>query len=402
MRFPYQLPAILLGIAAIVVHPLVVAALEGTEINEIAKQTTILIRGQNPGSGVIIDKQVDTYYVLTAKHVVATADEYKIVTPDESEYPLNYSAVRSLPDVDLAVVQFTSPQSYQIAELGNSDTVTEGDPVYIAGWPTSGEAIPHVYQFITGHISGLSPRMLTGGYRLIYTNVTRIGMSGGPVFDSNGQLIGIHGQAEGREIYLPDYEADPLVERAGFSLGIPVNIFLQLALRMGFHLTGVSDRPIPSSPDRGRPTFFAESLRLVDASTPNDIERRPSHYYFTINLPEAAAKPLQQVTFEQILGVDYPRFSVRDSQAFEGTREDRGAELPLGLVVTDPPSRTVTVTFDPPVSPGRQITIALRATHNPRDGIYQYRVTAFPADGETAQGQTLGIGRFQFRKPEPF
>ena len=54
----------------------------------------------------------------------------------------------------------------------------------------------------------------------------------------------------------------------------------------------------------------------------------------------------------------------------------------------------VTVTFDPPIPPGRQITIALNAT-NSRDGIYIYEVAAMPPE-TTGLGQRIGIERLNF------
>jgi hypothetical protein len=53
---------------------------------------------QNPGSGVIIARQGQTYYVLTAEHVVATEDEYEIITSDGKKYRLDYKNVKKLPD----------------------------------------------------------------------------------------------------------------------------------------------------------------------------------------------------------------------------------------------------------------------------------------------------------------
>ncbi|MEY3222365.1 MAG: hypothetical protein RLZZ203_1221, partial [Cyanobacteriota bacterium] len=38
---------------------------------------------------------------------------------------------------------------------------------------------------------------LTGGYELVYSSITFGGMSGGPVLDSQGRVIGIHGRTEG-------------------------------------------------------------------------------------------------------------------------------------------------------------------------------------------------------------
>lgn len=135
-RFNVLLPALTVGTALVMVQP--AQALSGAEVNQIAKESTILVKGQNPGSGVLVGKKENTYYALTAEHVVATPDEYDIVAPDGTEYVLNYQSVQKLPNVDLALVSFTSQKSYQLAKLGNSDQLTEGDKVFIAGWPSSG------------------------------------------------------------------------------------------------------------------------------------------------------------------------------------------------------------------------------------------------------------------------
>lgn len=66
---------------------------------------------------------------------------------------------------------------------------------------------------------------------MVYTNVTRAGMSGGPVFNDDGKVVGIHGLAEGREVVLPGYQGDRSVIKAGFNLGIPINTFVRLSKR---------------------------------------------------------------------------------------------------------------------------------------------------------------------------
>ena len=72
--------------------------------------------------------------------------------PDDSRYPLNYSTVKKLSGVDLAVVQFTSSKSYSVAKIGNSDSVTEGKAAYVAGFPVATAAINRsIYQFTDGN-----------------------------------------------------------------------------------------------------------------------------------------------------------------------------------------------------------------------------------------------------------
>jgi S1-C subfamily serine protease/Tfp pilus assembly protein PilF len=195
-------------------------------VHKTASQITVLIGGQNPGSGVIFAKTGNTYYVLTAKHVVNTPDEYEIIDADKKRYPVDYGKVKKLANVDLAVVQFTSNQAYPVARLGNSQQVQEGDGIFVAGWPVPDAAITQPTRVVTrGEIAGLQ----TGGadgYELVYNNTTSPGMSGGPVFNATGEVIGIHGRASGSQ------------ERGktGLNLGIPINLFLRLAPQTGLNL----------------------------------------------------------------------------------------------------------------------------------------------------------------------
>jgi WD40 repeat protein len=237
------LSAALIGSSAIVVVQPQIAipqTVDEQAIAAIAKESTVVINGQNPGSGVIISRKGNTYYVLTAKHVVATEDEYEIVTSDGTKYPLNYSSVKKLPGIDLALVEFTSDKNYPMALLGDSEATTEGATVYISGWPHPGRAITQrIYQITKGSISGRPLESLDNGYDLVYTNITRSGMSGGPIWDTQGRVIGIHGQAEGEQIINP--EGNTIAVKSGFNLGIPINTFLKLAFQNGIDLSYLQD-----------------------------------------------------------------------------------------------------------------------------------------------------------------
>ncbi len=393
-----KLPLILLGISALSAP--VVLSLEPSEINTTAKEGTVRVNGQSPGSGVIFKKEGDRYYVLTAKHVVETPDEYEIITPDEQVHPLDYDKIHTLAEVDLAVAEFESEQTYPIIELGDSDAVTEGDSIFVAGWPQSGQAIPYIYQFISGSISGLATRPLPGGYGLIYTNTSRQGMSGGPVLDDSGKVVGIHGRAEGKEIYLPNSEFDATIVRDGFSLGVPINTFL----------VSTADLPVEPvlSPALSEKIETRRQAIAVPFTRPPDLESvrvvnnnqfRESEYLFNINIPADAGRPLQELVFTQIEGRDYPSFSIRDTHAYD--RGDRSADLPLSLVANDSDEKTMTVIFDPPVEPGRNITVALKTHRNPREDTYLYTVVASPA-GDSVRSQRVGTGRVRIYEPETF
>ncbi|WP_026097993.1 DUF2808 domain-containing protein [Baaleninema simplex] len=144
--------------------------------------------------------------------------------------------------------------------------------------------------------------------------------------------------------------------------------------------------------------YFDRPPSLVGASTTFDRVRSwNATYFFTLDLPEDAGEPLQQVAIAQHeRPAPYMRYRLEDTYSFEGRRRDRGDPLSLGNVTHDEDTQTVTVTFDPPVEPGTAITVALRPVRNPSfSGVYLFGVTAYPA-GDKAYGQFLGFGRLHF------
>ncbi len=281
MRNFEQLSAILAGTtiasAIAIVQPYAAMALTGQEVNDIARSVTVLInssRGEN-GSGVIISKNGNTYYVLTANHVVPTGEdaqgkiEYTIVAPDKKAYPLDFQTVKSFMNqrVDLAVFEFTSDEDYQVATLASSDRVTEGVPVFVSGWPRPGTMSSStgnqtIRQFTDGRVSTILETPLQG-YRIGYTNTTLGGMSGGPVVDAGGRVVAIHGRADLDNInaaallqsatgattqeQLQDLQQlAGLISSTGFNYGIPITVFLQLAPQAGLYMNlKVENSPPP-------------------------------------------------------------------------------------------------------------------------------------------------------------
>ncbi len=252
-------------VPAVLVSTLIVAAQWGTaesaialnpdEISTVAKQVTVLISGQNPGSGVIIDRDNDTYTVLTAFHVVNTPDEYEVVTAKDEHYPLNYQSVKRLPGTDLATLTFKSQANYTTASLGKTQSVTEGKNVYVTGFPAPSEAINlSIYSFTEGRLIANSSKLLADGYSLVYSNATQPGMSGGPVFNDQGQLIGIHGRADSKLQNGVYFKQDK-------NLGIAIDTFLAIARQSGIEIKTPSATlaapSTPSLPQSPRPASLA-------------------------------------------------------------------------------------------------------------------------------------------------
>ena len=228
-------------------------AILAREVGSIAKKTVVRIESAEGsfGSGVIIGRvergTKNIYTILTAAHVVRSTDtKYKIITP----VPLNSLGVRKrtvidvdiknikiIPNVDLAEISFESSDIFSIGTLGNSEYADEGSPVYVAGFPKPGKAINRIaFQFTGGMISSrldesdLNTKEMNNGYDISYTNITRAGMSGGPVFDAAGRIVAIHGQGD-RNNQLPGEEASTGLgseEKTGFNLGIPIQTLFRI------------------------------------------------------------------------------------------------------------------------------------------------------------------------------
>jgi len=162
-------------------------------------------------------------------------------------------------------------------------------------------------------------------------------------------------------------------------------------------LGGVAVSPIQAIQLADGTVSFEKPPSLIKATTTyNETNVLGATYYFTVELPENAGEPLQRVTINQRQGADDIRFKLEDSRAFEGTPRRKGERLTLSEVTKDPKTGTISLTFDPPVAPGKTVTVGLRPVRNPEiGGAYIFGVTAFPA-GEKPYGLYLGIGRLQF------
>jgi len=246
MNYKYTFPAALIGVSIALVQPQVAFALSSGEVAKMAKQITVLIDSKSPGSGVIVKRSGNTYTVLTAGHVVAGKNKAEIVTPDGQRYQLNYSTVKPLPGVDLATFQFTSSNNYPVAKIGDSDQSPEGTIAYVAGFPKAKAASisSSIYNFTDGKITANASRPLKDGYALVYSNITLPGMSGGPVFNEQGELIGVHGKGDVSEAEIATSKINPEVAyiKSGFNLGIPINTFLRLSAKSGVDV-GVTPPP---------------------------------------------------------------------------------------------------------------------------------------------------------------
>lgn len=186
-------------------------------VEEIAEKITVRIEGRvSLGSGVLIEHQGNTYYILTNAHVVKQPETYIIFVPGDKCYQVEYTDIKALPGLDLAVLPINTNLSYQVAKLGNSDQVIPGNKVYVSGWTYIGDVLRSLIFFGSmGEITEINSQ-LPQGYSLTYTNLVRVGMSGGPMLNDQGKLIGINGI-----VRFATYSDDIV------GSGIPINQFLR-------------------------------------------------------------------------------------------------------------------------------------------------------------------------------
>jgi tetratricopeptide (TPR) repeat protein len=246
------------------------------KIDDIAQKISVRIDAGNKsnGSGTIVAKRGKTYYVLTASHVVNKQDNYTVVAPDGQEYPLGRDRISLLKGVDLAVVSFESDRNYQIATLGNYNLgVTESAIAFLSGFPApkensdrSSQRLLTVGTLLGEEMSAFGAQNLyslakNSGYKLVYSNISYPGMSGAPILDSQGRVIGIHAASEG-EVSLP--ESGRVSEAyLGRSLGLPIATFITTAEQANI-------QPQSLKVEIARPpTLKASEIELINESLVN-------------------------------------------------------------------------------------------------------------------------------------
>ncbi len=218
------------------------ANLPNLEVQKVAQLTTVRILTQRAsGSGVIVQRQEQIYTVLTSWHVVRFSDKQTIMTPDGQQYsPLGKP--RQVGDTDLAIIQFSSAELYEVTNISTEPDV-KGESVFAAGFPmyhrgtlnTTFNLGIQTFRFTQGKVLLLLPKPLEQGYRLGYTNDIEAGMSGGPIFQAQGRLIGINGRLKERDpdfgVYAFEDGTQPppemIEQMVRSSWGIPISTYLE-------------------------------------------------------------------------------------------------------------------------------------------------------------------------------
>jgi hypothetical protein len=94
---------------------------------------------------------------------------------------------------DLALLEFVADSEYRIATKSNQQA-TIGAWVMSAGFPLkNSKSKSGEFVIKPGKIQLVLDKALEGGYQIGFTNDIEKGMSGGPLLNSAGELVGING-----------------------------------------------------------------------------------------------------------------------------------------------------------------------------------------------------------------
>jgi tetratricopeptide (TPR) repeat protein len=273
-----RLSAAILGVGFALVQMQPAQSLTKVEVGKVAQSITVMIQNaQNSGdagSGIIIKREGETYTVLTAHHVVQNSPNYKVMTPDKKMNPIVQGSIQPLPGVDLALVQFKSGGSYGVAKMGDSTKSPSGSASFVSGFPGTNEVRNEPeYYFTSGEIAANGSRPNKDGYALAYSNPTLPGMSGGPVLNEQGELIGIHGRAEKAEkLQNSQVSSNIYVLKTEFNYAIPINTFLTLAPQVNKNLALRTPSPSVSSAPKADDFFLQADEKLSRADYKGAIE----------------------------------------------------------------------------------------------------------------------------------
>lgn len=202
------------------------------------------------GSGVLMameptpaNPSVYQYLVLTANHVAKESREkgkeaeFYIRTPDglihkARRHPQKFNKT------DLALLSFYSPYRYEVAVIAKKQSLKLEDPIYVTGFPCdlglSSVYCPAEFVLIQGKVKAVLTEPLVDNYSIGYSNEVVEGTSGGPILNTQGELVGINGRREGgpssqyKGADGSESTEDEIQQMKNWRWGIPIDFYIKL------------------------------------------------------------------------------------------------------------------------------------------------------------------------------
>lgn len=213
------------------------------------------------GSGFIFKKDGNKYYVMTNNHVVESSTSVKVTLSNDKSY--DTMLVGTDKYLDIAVIAFETNDECSIAEIGNSSSPRVGDTVFTVGAPIDSSIFS--WTVTRGILSGKDRQVTVSTnsnsnvadyVRTALTTdaVINSGNSGGPLCNSNGQVIGITNM----KLVSTGIE--------GMSFAIPIDDAMEYANKL------------INGEDVSRPAI---GIQMIDLTNPSYL-----YYYYGITVPD--------------------------------------------------------------------------------------------------------------------
>ena len=324
------------------------------------------------GSGVIVDP---TGIVVTNNHVIAKADEIKVILADRREFEAK--VLRADERTDLAVLKIEAPGGRLPAlEFADSDDIEVGDLVLAIGNPFG------VGQTVTLGIVSALARTQVGitDYRFFIQTDAAInpGNSGGALVGADGRLIGINTAIYNRE-------------GGGGSLGI------------GFAIPSNMVRSVVSGAGAGqrlvRPWFGVSGESVTAERAASLGLGRPLGVFVRDILDGSPAERAGIRRGDVILSVDGREVQDLEALRFRIATHAVGQSVAVGLL-RDGRERSATATLiAPPETPSRDLT-ALRGDQ-PLSGAVVANLSPALADELMLEAEARGVVVVDVRRASP-
>ncbi len=171
--------------------------------------------GEASGSGVVISKDKNFYYIVTNNHVIEDATQLLVGIDKKT---LEAQVVGKDPFSDLAVLKIKKDKIEEITPivLGDSKNLKQGNTAIAIGNP-----LGYNHSVTVGVISALNRKLdISGDVPLIQTDAAiNPGNSGGALINGDGELIGINSakiasaNVEGMGFAIPINYAKPIIKQ---------------------------------------------------------------------------------------------------------------------------------------------------------------------------------------------
>ncbi len=177
------------------------------------------------GTGFIYKHSNDTYYILTNHHVIEDGDQIKIVLTNGDEVEVKLEGGDEFSDI--AVLSYKTDKDLKVSNIGSSTNARVGDTVFAIGAPLDSSV--YSWTVTRGVLSGKDREVSIslGGsqtsdwiMQVLQTDAAiNSGNSGGPLCNSNGEVIGITNMklvtsgVEGMGFAIPIEEASTFADK---------------------------------------------------------------------------------------------------------------------------------------------------------------------------------------------